>query len=37
MRLGKRDDAIQQWRKAIQVDPSNKEIAEKLKQFQSAN
>lgn len=34
MRIGRKQDAIEHWQKAIAVDPTNKEIAEKLKQAQ---
>lgn len=35
LHLGKKTEAIQHWKKAIEVDPNNKEIAEKLQQVQS--
>jgi tetratricopeptide (TPR) repeat protein len=34
MQLGKKDEAITQWKRAIEADPTNKEIVEKLKQAQ---
>ena len=33
LKLGKRDEAIAQWRRALQVDPDNKEIAEKIQKY----
>lgn len=35
MQLGKRQEAIQHWRKAVELDPSNREFADKLKRAES--
>jgi tetratricopeptide (TPR) repeat protein len=33
LKLGKRDEAIAEWRRALQVEPDNKQIAEKLQKY----